>query len=85
MRAKELLQRLKEAHPNYDPNWDGSSTYSEDFVLKAMEVSKRMERERIRQIDLGRDGSMINPNEILEQIKLEELGYDKGGFCGTGI
>lgn len=85
MKSKELLQRMKESHPNYNPNWDGSSTYSEDFVLRAMELSKRIERERCRQIDLGRDGSMVNPDEILRQIDLERIGYDKGGFMGTGI
>lgn len=45
-----ILMELKEQHPNYDPNWEGTCTFSEDFVLKAIEYARETERKRIKLI-----------------------------------
>jgi hypothetical protein len=41
-----ILMELKEQHPNYDPNWEGTCTFSEDFVLKAIEYARETEQIR---------------------------------------
>ena len=32
--AEKLLEEVKKQHPNFDPNWQGKSTFSQEFVLK---------------------------------------------------
>jgi len=62
---KSILMELKEQHPNYDPNWEGTCTFSEDFVLKAIEYARETERKRIKLIKISAD-SQTSPAKILE-------------------
>jgi hypothetical protein len=48
MKPEEILQHLKEQHENYDPNWKGTCTYSESFVIEAIKYAISISKRKIK-------------------------------------